>query len=599
MIRYRSFTARFWSTLLPVVLLIAVAIAMAATIVNYLMRMLHREDARSLALIDESTHLLAEIQQVEDAVVAVLREPTEPSRREALHTALANLGTLFQELEGEEWVREAPLLREGMRDLIFLGEALVHAGQIERDIPPISLLPRSVMSAVSRAMERNRELIEEDLRRAQRKGWWFFFFIGVVFLLVLVSLFVAGRSLALRLVRPIDQFIQAAQDVGGGNLQARPAYEGRDEFRRLSLAFDSMVEALRSDRIQLNADLLHTRVRMEALIENLPSPVMFFDEMLRIEALNREAGKLFPARPRRDDLPEAILRLLEEVRDTGEAHVPESLAETVLWPGEGGERVFLPRVFRPERRATGGGVALVLIDVSRLRLSEELQHDLLRVVHHELKTPLTSSRLALHMLHDDSFGDLSPIQRELVETAQMETERLLRMITNLLDLGSLHPAQLVLHCEELHLDSLLEAVVEDLQDEAEVIGVPLRRVPPEAPHPPVRGDRSRLQAALGCLLGVVLKHVEPDSTIELSTGATEEHILLRIEVLGDKNPPRERHRKLIRRLRKAASSDSLEGDLELGMAAKVARAHRGDIWAGEVEAQKVEFHLRIPFAPSA
>ena len=79
----------------------------------------------------------------------------------------------------------------------------------------------------------------------------------------------------------------------------------------------------------------------------------------------------------------------------------------------------------------------MLSDVTRFRLLDQVKSDLVATVSHELKTPLTSVRLALHLLLEETVGPLTPKQTELLLDARDNAERLLNMIEHLLALARL------------------------------------------------------------------------------------------------------------------------------------------------------------------
>ncbi len=77
----------------------------------------------------------------------------------------------------------------------------------------------------------------------------------------------------------------------------------------------------------------------------------------------------------------------------------------------------------------------MLTDVTRLRRIDEVKTGLISTVSHELKTPLTSIRLAIHVLLSEKLGPLSPKQTELLATARQDSDRLYRVIEDLLDIS--------------------------------------------------------------------------------------------------------------------------------------------------------------------
>ena len=96
------------------------------------------------------------------------------------------------------------------------------------------------------------------------------------------------------------------------------------------------------------------------------------------------------------------------------------------------------------RNGSTRAAAVLLQDITRFRLLDEVKSNLVATVSHELKTPLTSIRLALHLLLEETTGPLLPKQLELLVDARDNAERILVMINNLLDLARLEqgPGQL-------------------------------------------------------------------------------------------------------------------------------------------------------------
>ena len=92
------------------------------------------------------------------------------------------------------------------------------------------------------------------------------------------------------------------------------------------------------------------------------------------------------------------------------------------------------------------GVTLVLADVTNLRRLDEMKSGLLSVVSHELKTPLTSIRMATHLLLDERIGNLNPKQNELLIAAGEDADRLQTIIEDLLDIGRLETGRVDSSC---------------------------------------------------------------------------------------------------------------------------------------------------------
>ena len=80
------------------------------------------------------------------------------------------------------------------------------------------------------------------------------------------------------------------------------------------------------------------------------------------------------------------------------------------------------------------GAAVALTDVTKFHLLDRLKSDMVSTVSHELKTPLTSVQMAIHLLLEEVVGPLTPKQVELLLAARQDADRILTMINDLLDL---------------------------------------------------------------------------------------------------------------------------------------------------------------------
>src|SRR5207245_2587190 len=136
--------------------------------------------------------------------------------------------------------------------------------------------------------------------------------------------------------------------------------------------------------------------------------------------------------------PEAIRQPLADALTDQRSYLPEGFERVLILHAGGQEQFFLPHIL-PIRDPYGNtlGAAVQLQDVTRFRLLDQVKSDLVATVSHELKTPLTSIRLALHLLLEEGLGPLTPKQTELLVDARDNAERLLLRVNNLLDLARL------------------------------------------------------------------------------------------------------------------------------------------------------------------
>jgi two-component system, NtrC family, sensor histidine kinase KinB len=128
------------------------------------------------------------------------------------------------------------------------------------------------------------------------------------------------------------------------------------------------------------------------------------------------------------------------------------------------ESYLLPRVIGM-RDESGKlfGAAIVLQDVTRFRLMDEVKTNLVSTLSHELKTPLFTIRMGLHLLLEEKIGALNPKQLELLLAVREDSERLLRMVNDLLDLARLESGQTSQHLDIVSPGGLIQNAAPNLK----------------------------------------------------------------------------------------------------------------------------------------
>ena len=154
--------------------------------------------------------------------------------------------------------------------------------------------------------------------------------------------------------------------------------------------------------------------------------------------------------------------------------VPTSLEHSLCVRDDGQEKFLLPRVLAI-RDEDGHlmGAALVMTDVTRFRMLDQLKSDMVSTVSHELKTPLTSMQMAVHLLLEEAIGPLNAKQIELLMAARQDSDRLLAMVNDLLDLTRIEQGRVTLDLAPVAPADLISEAVERFSGRAKDLGVEL------------------------------------------------------------------------------------------------------------------------------
>ncbi len=268
--------------------------------------------------------------------------------------------------------------------------------------------------------------------------------------------------------------------------------------------------------------------------------MLVVDPRQRVEMANPAARRLLGVRPREDpripptvwEPPDALRQPLLGALAQQQEYLPEGFDKAVVLQLGEQPHSFLPRIL-PIRDSSGAtlGAAVLLEDITRFRLLDEVKSNLVATVSHELKTPLTSIRIVLHLLLEERVGPLVPKQLELLVDARDNAERLLAMINNLLDLARLEQGRTQLRLRPEGPAALLQAAADSFRPRAEDRGVALL-VEERGDLTPVAVDAEQFQHALHNLLDNALKHTPQGGRITLAAEPAGEKVVFSVSDTG-------------------------------------------------------------------
>ena len=271
-----------------------------------------------------------------------------------------------------------------------------------------------------------------------------------------LELFFAYR-LGGAILRPIQRLTESARDLGEGNLDQVLPVNTRDELGQLAEAFNKMAGKLRLYRQSATDELVHARQATEIVFAALLDPIVIFSADGEIAYQNPAAERL------RKKLAGAgttlpVVPLAMKVIQGGGDYLPESFEQSICVRVDDREKFLLPRVIG--LRDGGAGAVVILHDVTRFRLLDDVKTNLVATVSHELKTPLTSIRMAVYLLLEERIGALNPKQTELLIASRDDAERLLDLINNLLDLAKLESGAAISERRASQPDNLIRHAAE-------------------------------------------------------------------------------------------------------------------------------------------
>jgi signal transduction histidine kinase len=478
-----------------------------------------------------------------------------------------------------------------------------------RDQPGLYGAFREIKAVSGDILRINQDNMEQANRNALRvaRSALLWYGAGLAFGIVLAVLLMAGTIRTI--LQPIRAVTESAAAIGAGNLDQLVPINSEDELGQLAGAFNTMARELRNFQKSHKAQLIRAQRTSQATIDSFPDPVLVVDRQQRVELANPVARRLLVGMlPEKGEIspavwqpPESLRQPLTDALNNQREYVPEGFDKAVVVRIGEKTHTFLPRIL-PIRDSDGDtlGAAVLLEDVTRFRLLDDMKTNLVATVSHELKTPLTSIRLVLHLLLEENLGALTPKQLELLVDARDNAERLLVMINNLLDLARLEQGKIQLHLRSERPASLLRSAADSFQPRAADQGVQLSI---EAPDdlPSVAVDADQFQHALQNLLDNSLMHTPQGGRITLAAERVEGKVAFSVADTGSGIPAQFLPYVFERYFRVPGETAHGGSGLGLAIVREIITAHGGSVQCQSIPGEKTAFNISLPVwtAPGA
>jgi len=487
-------------------------------------------------------------------------------------------------------------LRTNFQALTEVGEEMLDpaTGRPEQNaLYDRQVVPRT--SALTPLIDRMDEVTRENIvangNRIQQINR---FIPGLLIFALVLALSISGYAsfkLDKTILKPIQTLTNAAREIGQGNLDQTVPVLSSDELGELAATFNNMAAQLNTYRQSTTEQIIRLHHTMEAALASFSDPVFIMDTNGRVELNNRAAQALSAQLNLEGSLPPRLAEATAEVLRTNQDFLPDSFDEVLTLRVNGEEKSFLPRIHLMRETGTRPvGAAVVLHDVTRFRLLDDAKTNLVATVSHELKTPLTSVRMVLHLLLEKSLGPLTPKQDELVETARKDSERLIRILDELLDIARLEAGAASLVKEPVHPADLVQFAVDEARRIATEAGVTLTSTV-EPGLPPVLADRQKIGHVFNNFISNAIKYSPRGGQIHVTATATADRSV-QFNV-RDQGPgiPAEFQVRIFDRFFRVPGQEKRGAGLGLTIAREVVVAHGGRVGVRSQPGQGSEFYF--------
>jgi signal transduction histidine kinase len=446
---------------------------------------------------------------------------------------------------------------------------------------------QQVLDGAERITDRNRENVTSTQGEAQTLARHARFAVVVLAVVAVVFAVVFSLAIGQMILRPVGILTRSVQEIRQGNLDASVPIRSRDELGHLAAAFNEMAEQLRFFRRLDHEKIIRTQRTTQLAIDSLPDPVIVLNPQGSVELTNDAARRCFALAPgvASNVQPPWMRQLVSRLATDAAAVDPPTGYDTgIHLRSEGDERYLLPRAV-PIRDEQGQliGATVVLNDVTGLRRLDQMKSGLLSLVSHELKTPLTSMRMILHLLADGlGTPSLPPDTRDLLITARDDSDRLHQIVENLLDMSRIESGKVLMELKPIRLDELIARSVSALRPMFDEHRVQLLvdQQSSTLTQTTVLADATRIGHVFANLLSNALRYTPADGSVRISAKVpsnSEGFVEVAVSDTGSGIPRQHLPRVFEKFFRVPGQSGGGGAGLGLAIAKDIVEAHGGRI----------------------
>ncbi|NER91399.1 two-component system sensor histidine kinase NblS [Moorena sp. SIO3A2] len=377
-----------------------------------------------------------------------------------------------------------------------------------------------------------------------------------VFISIWVMVILGAVGNALTITKPIKELLVGVRNIAAGNFKQRIEMPLGVELRELVSSFNDMAERLERYEEQNIEELTAEKAKLETLVSTIADGAVLIDTNFQVMLVNPTARRIF-GWEEQDIVGKNVLYHLPDVvtmeltRPLYQMATAEKQTETERESREGEEfritlskpvsrtvRILLSKVLN-QYRENIKGIAITVQDITREVELNQAKSNFISNVSHELRTPLFNIKSFIETLHDYDEKLSEAKRKEFLDTANRETDRLTRLVNDVLDLSRLESCR-IYQLEPFDIVRPIEQTLRTYQLNARDQTIELaQEIEPDLP--PVMGHYDLLLQVLANLVGNSLKFTESGGRVvirayqlepELNTKEGKDRVRIEISDTG-------------------------------------------------------------------
>lgn len=411
---------------------------------------------------------------------------------------------------------------------------------------------------------------------------------GTVISLVVTA--VLGVFLSRTITRPMADMRKQALQIAYGDFSRKVKLYGNDEIGQLATAFNQMTTKLQ----EANATTEGERKKLRSVLAHMTDGVIATDRDGHVVLMNNRVEEMLNVY-RQNLLGTPVLSLLKLEDQMSWDEIPETFHSVLLDFSSEYQKQILRANFSVIQKENGpfNGVIVVLHDVTEQQQIEEERREFVSNVSHELRTPLTTMKSYLEALGDGAIED-KEIGPKFLNVAQNETERMIRLVNDLLQLSKMDSQDYNLDVSKVDFIAFFSKIIDRFEMTKPEKITFVRKLPKKPIY--VNMNRDKLTQVLDNIISNAVKYSPEGGKVTFRVRELGHQLSVTVSDEGV-GIPKNMVSKIFDRFYRVdkARSRKLGGTgLGLAITRELIHAHGGEIWADSEWTRGTAIHFTLP-----
>ncbi|HTA81860.1 MAG TPA: ATP-binding protein [Bacteroidia bacterium] len=390
---------------------------------------------------------------------------------------------------------------------------------------------------------------------------------------------------------PISKLTEGIKQIANRNYSQRIHIEKGDEFGELAEAFNTMAQKLDDYNNSNLAKIIFQKKRIDTIINNMKDPIIGLDENRKILFVNSSSIKILGINASEligKYAPDVALKndLLRALISTKEGATPLKIY------ADNRESYFTKEVLKITADEQPIGEVIILKNITQFKELDLAKTNFIATVSHSLKTPISSIKMSLKLLGDQRIGNTNEEQKQLINHIQEDSERLLNITSELLNMTQVETGNIQLNFRQTNPKEIVDYAVDTIRMQAEQKHVALEIICPERTKK-VLIDPEKTVWVMVNLLSNALRYSPENEKMIIQVTQNDSDIEFSVKDFGIGIPDKYKDRLFQRYFQVPGSSRSGTG-LGLAISKEFIEAQNGKIGVESKVGEGSRFYFTLP-----